>query len=416
MSEAASEVVNYLKSEVTRLVNESKSLLRQSEDESRDLSTDEKARIAHNQEQIALYKTRIQEKEDRKALEDAITNSGIPAVKENTISEPASMGEAFVRSPGYKQMMASGGPRGEGWSTTPIEIGRKLIDAGLNVVSIGDSGGSLPLQPQVTPIVGPVETPLVLANLFAQGQASQNTIVYLEETTTTPGVLSERYSDSDATVDLTSEGEAKPAAFINFTKRQTTLDKLAAFLPVADEMLEDEPQIASYINGRLPVFIRQAEDRHLMIRLLASNIGGPYLAASIGTAGNWFDAIAKGILEVQLGSGLNPDAVLMNPADFWTMSVSKSAGDGNYFGGSPYSAASRNPWGIQVAVSNAVATGTAIVGAFREGATVWRKGGITVAASNSHSDFFRKNLTAIRAEERIGLTVYRPGGFARVQK
>lgn len=47
-------------------------------------------------------------------------------------------------------------------------------------------------------------------------------------------------------------------------------------------------------------------------------------------------------------------------------------------------------------------------------AQVFRKSGITVEASNSHSDYFQKNKTAIRAEERLALAVYAPGAFGVV--
>ena len=61
-----------------------------------------------------------------------------------------------------------------------------------------------------------------------------------------------------------------------------------------------------------------------------------------------------------------------------------------------------------------MAAGTALVGAFKTAAQLFRKGGLRVEASNSHSDFFTKNLVAIRAEERLALAVYRSAAFGTV--
>jgi HK97 family phage major capsid protein len=69
---------------------------------------------------------------------------------------------------------------------------------------------------------------------------------------------------------------------------------------------------------------------------------------------------------------------------------------------------------LPVALTAAIAAGTALVGAFRTAAQIFRKGGIRVEASNSHSDYFVKNLTAIRAEKRLALAVYIPGAFGKV--
>ena len=57
---------------------------------------------------------------------------------------------------------------------------------------------------------------------------------------------------------------------------------------------------------------------------------------------------------------------------------------------------------------------TGLVGAFGTAGQFWTRSGIVVQASNSHSDFFVKNLVAIRAEQRGLLTVYRPSAFAKV--
>ena len=71
-------------------------------------------------------------------------------------------------------------------------------------------------------------------------------------------------------------------------------------------------------------------------------------------------------------------------------------------------------WSKPVLVTGALGAGTALVGT-RAAAQVWRRGGLSVEASNSHSNFFQLNLVAIRAEERLGLAVYRPNGFVEVR-
>ena len=48
------------------------------------------------------------------------------------------------------------------------------------------------------------------------------------------------------------------------------------------------------------------------------------------------------------------------------------------------------------------------------GLEVCPRGGISVEATNSHSTYFALNLVAIRAEERLGLAVYRPGAYVQV--
>jgi HK97 family phage major capsid protein len=58
-----------------------------------------------------------------------------------------------------------------------------------------------------------------------------------------------------------------------------------------------------------------------------------------------------------------------------------------------------------------VGPGTAIVGSFKQGALVLRRGGVTVEASNSHSDLFLSDQVAIRAEERLGVAIFRPSSF-----
>jgi hypothetical protein len=46
---------------------------------------------------------------------------------------------------------------------------------------------------------------------------------------------------------------------------------------------------------------------------------------------------------------------------------------------------------------------------------VWSKGGVQVESTNSHASNFTLDLSASRAERRLGLTLYRPGALCEVR-
>jgi HK97 family phage major capsid protein len=196
--------------------------------------------------------------------------------------------------------------------------------------------------------------------------------------------------------------------------------KIATWLPVTDEMLEDVPAMRSYIDNRLRMFVQLVEDDQLLNGDgVAPNMLGLRNQVGLqpdvvrGTDTN-ADAILKQITAIAVNAFIQPDGVVMHPTNWQTIQLSKDA-NGMYYGSGPF-AAPQTPrlWGLPVAVTLAMTAGVAFPGAYRTGAQFFRKGGLRVDASNSHSDFFVKNLTAIRAEERGALAVYRPGGFGEV--
>jgi HK97 family phage major capsid protein len=397
------EVRQYLEQEVQRLSKRARDITANADAEGRGLEPQEKLDIEGILGEVTELKGKIAEQEDNTRLLEAIERASGTASAEPTVApeEAKTVGEAFVRSDGFKALKARGFA-GQ-WTSGPVEVGAKLTDGTNTVVSIGDAGGSLPLQPQVTPTLPPIEQTPSVASLFSSGVASQNLIVYLEETTTTPGVMSGPYSTSAAsarTAVLTSEGTSKPAAYINFTKRSVNVEKLAAFLPISEEMLEDEPAISAYINTRLRMFVVQAEEARILTRL----------NAGIGTAGyseiggnNMLDSVMAGITSVRLEGGLEPDGLLINPTDYAKMAIAKASTGGDYFGGGPFSAFSASPWGLRTVSTAAVAQGSPIVGAFRDGAQIWRKGGptrtrITLSATWSRS--VRKSVSLLLSTAR----------------
>ena len=129
---------------------------------------------------------------------------------------------------------------------------------------------------------------------------------------------------------------------------------------------------------------------------------------------NSMDAIYRQITAIRTTAFLEPDAIAIDPLAWENILLAKNT-QGAYYANGPFaSAETPSLWGKKVAVSFSAAANSAVVGAFAQGGQIFRKGGLTVEASNSHADFFQRNLTAIRAEERLALAVYRPGAFGAV--
>lgn len=407
---------DFLKQEVEKQLSSARDITRKAEDENRALSPEERELVEGHVKEATTLKARVQELEDNDSLQEQIKALSVNAGSDKPVEKARknrTIGDAFVESDAYKALLTQG--LVGNWATGPVEIegfkafgpgGRALYKTvGDNIVDEASSDNELLGAPQVVDGIVPRLTgiepyKLVVADLFGAGTATTNSIVFLIESLV----------DDDAYV--VAEKAEKPDSYMEFDKTTVSVEKLATFLAISDEMLEDAPQAASYINGRLALFVRRAEEAFLLAKL-DDSVSQTAAAADIGGT-NIFDAIYAGIVDVRRNGGLEPDSVLIHPVDDAEMTISKTAVDGQYFSGGPYASPSANPWGLRKVVTAAVTQGVAVVGAFREGATVWRRGGLTVDASNSHADFFRKNLTALRAEERLALTVYRPNAFSYV--
>jgi HK97 family phage major capsid protein len=271
------------------------------------------------------------------------------------------------------------------------------------------SGGAL-IQPQYLPgILQPRMARLVVADLLASGSTDSNSITYMVESL---------FTNAAAAV---AEGAAKPESALEFEALSEPVRKLAHWLPVTEEMLEDVPAIRSYIDARLRLGVQiEEEDQLLNGNGTAPNISGILdrtgLATPIarGAAESNADAIFRQIMTVYGASFFMPDGIVMNPAD-WVTTVSTKTSNGEYLTAGPFSPIQAPTlWGLPVVLTPTIVAATSLVGAFKQAAQVFRKGGIRVEASNSHQDFFVKNLVAIRAEERLALAVYRPGAFGTV--
>jgi HK97 family phage major capsid protein len=321
-----------------------------------------------------------------------------------------SFGAQFVNSEAGEWLRTNKN-RGSAWQTPMIELADPRGFGAMMATTITENPatGGIAVPPQYLPGVVPVPLrPPVVADLLTNGPTSSNAIVYLKETA---------YTNAAATV---AEGAAKPESAITFQQVTDVVQKIAHFLPVTDELLEDVPAIGTYIDTRLMLGVQLTEDDQLVSGSgIAPNILGllnrPGLAPAVVRTDpdTNADAIAKQMAAIRASTFLEPTGTIIHPTRWESILLLKNT-LGNYIASSPFMPPTvPTLWGKPVAISKVVPLGTALV-VTGSMATIFRRGGINVQASNSHQDFFIKNLVAIRAEERIALCVFRPAAFGTV--
>lgn len=409
--------------EMERFSLEAQAIWKKADEEERDTTMEERGEVEEKLKAIDTLKSRKDELEQAIAVEREVIQIGNRIGAEDGKSEQQqqqrrepvrakSFGQQFVEADGYKRVKEKG--FAGSWKTGLIDLETKatllegdnpLLEGG----TPGTGGWLVPLdqRPGVQPILF---QRLTVADLFASGQTSSNAINYVQET----------LADNNAAV--VPEGGSKPESALEFDNVQEAVKKIATFLPVSDEMLEDAQAIRAYIDARLSLFVRIKEEEELLHGAGGSNFRGlePRIPVanrfvqSDATQPNAADHIYAAIT-VARQSYLEPDGIVIHPDDWADLRLLKDS-TYNYIAGSPFSTGGGEPgetlWNKRVVVTEACIPGQAVVGAFATGAQVFRRGGLSVEASNSHSDYFVKNLTAIRAEQREALAVYRPEAFA----
>lgn len=413
----AQSAKDYLTSEKTRLLNQASSLTEKAEKEGRSLATEEKDQIKSFLSQAEEKQSRINEINENEEILASIERVTGPMNKPTTEAKAGarSLGDAFVKSDAFKAMMANGAPSGR-WSTGVVEYDTK---AAVPLETLTTATGADGISEDVRPgIQANLVRRLTVADLLASGTVSGNSVKIVQqvaEDDTEGGT-----ANNAAAVKETAE---KPYSRLALTSVSEPVRKLGHVLAVSDEMLEDVPALRSFIDSQMRLWLQiEEEDQLLNGNGTDPNLSG-ILDRNIQTAdqstlaSNPMDAVYKAISAIRQVF-LEPDGIVVNPSDWEIFRLKKDENE-QYYGGGPFTGAygngggiaANNLWQLPVVITPAIEEGTVLVGAFRTGAMVFRKGGITVEATNSHEDFFRRNLTAIRAEERLALGVMFPQGF-----
>jgi len=333
-------------------------------------------------QKAASYAAGLAERGEKGATE------GGDGIKGAGHTEQKSIGDQFVDSDAFKTKGA-----------------RAELDVDLKTLMTTTAGWA----PEVTrtgKVVDFATRPIQVLDLFPTTTTGQNAVKYMEETTFT-----------NAAAETAEAGTYQEAA-LALTEKTSPVQKVAVFLPITDEELEDEPRARGYVSNRLPFMLRQRLDGQLLVGNGTSpNLRGVLNVVGIGTQAKGTDptpdAVYKAMVTCQVTGQAMPNAFVTNPLDWQDVRLLRTA-DGIYIWGNPSEAGPERIWGLQVVQAQAMTQNTGVVGDFANFAELSMRRGVEVQVSNSHSTFFIEGKQAIRADLRCAAIFYRPAAFCTV--
>lgn len=312
-----------------------------------------------------------------------------------------SLGQQVIEDDAVKAMM-------EGKSARAT-INLKSLET-KDVTSDAASAGVL-VQPQRLGLISPPDQPLLVRGLLMPGTTTSNALEYPRELLFT-----------NSAAPQTAELAMKAQSDITFEMVSTTVKTIAHFMYASKQIMDDAPQLASYINGRLIYGLKLVEEQQI---LLGDGTGQNLLgimpqATAYDTAletlldiqdKNKMDILRVAMLQVQLAL-YPPSGIVLHPTDWAGITLIKDA-NGNYLIANPQSTVSQMLWSLPVVPSMSMPQGQFLVGAFMLAAQLFDREQANIAISYEDRDNFVKNAVTIRAEERLALAVYRPQAFVK---
>ncbi|WP_217915864.1 phage major capsid protein [Miltoncostaea marina] len=289
----------------------------------------------------------------------------------------------------------------ENFRGTNGQVGAKALLAGTAVATLpGFFDDALRLLPQAGTF---------LRSLVQVKPADGPQIAYLQQTVAT----------HNAAAVAPTGGAQKPTSIYTIDQQTTPAVWIAHLTePIDRAILLDWQQAQSFIQSQMILGVLLELDAQMLSGDgTAPDFEGILTNANINTAARatgetYADAIHRGITEIRLDH-IEPEAVVIHPSDLEVMRLDKTS-DGAYLAGPMTEGEFGAIWGKRAVPSTVIPEGTALVGAFRQGATLYEVDPVRFEVSDQHSDLFGKNQVVGRAELRAGFGIDYPEAFCKV--
>jgi HK97 family phage major capsid protein len=248
-----------------------------------------------------------------------------------------------------------------------------------------------------------------IRQLIPNGSTDAQTIRYPKESA---------YDDGAAAA---AQGATLGQSDFDIAASSVNMEKIGTFMRITEEMLNDTPQLLSYLSARVPEKILSLEDSQILNGDGTSpNLDGLFTDGSAFAAGGFANAIESAneydVLVVALNqlalSNYGADTILVNPTDLHKIALLKSTAN-EYLRQQIYSGLQPNIMGVNVTASTAVSAGSFLVGNLAVATQLWIRENLAVEFSREDSTNFRDGFVTVKASERVALTNYLPNAIVQ---
>lgn len=273
-----------------------------------------------------------------------------------------------------------------------------------SISSLPASGGDLVVPDRQTQIITPAERRFTIRDLVLPGRTTSNTIQFVQETGFTNNA------------DTVSEGTLKPESDITFEMVDKSVRTIAHWVKASKQILDDVPQLLSYVSGRLRYGLKYKEEVQLLLGTGAGqDLDGlktnatDYDTSRTKSGDTKIDVLRHAITQVRVAE-YQANAIVVNPNDWDEIETEKDA-NGRYIWANVNLGGAQQMWRLPVIDTNAMPEGEFMVGAFSPAAQIFDREDASVVVSNEDQDNFVKNMVTILVEERLVQCIYRPESF-----
>jgi HK97 family phage major capsid protein len=281
-----------------------------------------------------------------------------------------------------------------------------------------DAGAGAFLSPEFLGVIDPFgvgQRPLTLRQVVTNGTTGTDEVTYARiidfTSAAAPVAEASGSSEGGGSGDVTG---TKPESSLEYEQIHETVKTVAHWLPVTKRALSDAAQVRTLIDS----FLRYGLEEELEDQIISGDGTGENFDGILHVSGTqtqaWstdlFETLRKAKTKAIVNGRARNLTVVHSPAVSERLDLAKDL-NGQYFGGGPFNAGSPGTvWGMRRVETEAIDDNNAIVGDFGW-SILWDREQAAVMMSDSHADFFVRNLVALLAELRAAFGVIRPAAF-----